>query len=197
MKASAVTSRGARAMTSTVNWALLGLVISRPSYGWELAHRFERTYGDVLPVSSDSHIYAALNTLEGRGLVEIVPGAAVGRQPKPHYRATPLGVRSYEEWLVAQIEVERRRQELWVRQLTVFAHDPDAALAVIDRFEHGYLKQAGHVGKPRNVGVADARSKLIDWLVCEQQRIAAGGMLSWLRSARESFETAARRPPDS
>jgi DNA-binding PadR family transcriptional regulator len=184
-------------MTSPVNWALLGLVISRSSYGWELAHRFERTYGDVLPLSSDSHIYTALNKLEERGLIETVPGAGLARQPKPHYRATPLGTRGYEEWLVAQIEVERRRQELWVRQLTVFANDPEAALTVIDRFEHEYLKPAGQVGKQQDSGVADARSKLIDGLVGEHQRIAVGGMLSWLRSARESFEAAARRPPSS
>ena len=31
-------------MQSPVNWALLGLVIERPSYAYELAQRFERTY---------------------------------------------------------------------------------------------------------------------------------------------------------
>ena len=35
-------------MQSPVNWALLGLVIERPSYAYELAKRFERTYGSVL-----------------------------------------------------------------------------------------------------------------------------------------------------
>jgi DNA-binding PadR family transcriptional regulator len=29
-------------MRSLVNWALLGLVIERPSYAYELARRFER-----------------------------------------------------------------------------------------------------------------------------------------------------------
>jgi DNA-binding PadR family transcriptional regulator len=187
-------ARNARAMTSSVSWALLGLVISRSSYGWELAHRFERTYGDVLPVSSESHVYSALNTLEARGLIEIVPGTEIGRQPKPHYRATPLGISSYEDWLVEQVDAERRRQELWVRQLAVFAHDPVAALHVIDRFERQYLKRAGQVGGRRDGAASDPRLDLIDGLVAEQHRIAVGGMLSWLRSARDRFEAIAKRP---
>jgi len=35
-------------MHSQVNWSLLGLVIKRPSYAYELAKRFERTYDAYL-----------------------------------------------------------------------------------------------------------------------------------------------------
>jgi DNA-binding PadR family transcriptional regulator len=195
MMAGTSSRRGARAMTSSVNWSLLGLVISRASYGLELARRFERTYGEVLPVSGDSHVYSALDALMVRGLVEIVPGPEFGRQPKPHYRATPLGLRGYEDWLVEQVDAERRRQELWVRQLGVFAHDPEAALHVIDRFERQYLKRVGQVGRAGSAAAADPRSELLDELVAEQHRIAVGGMLSWLRSAHERFEAIASTPP--
>jgi DNA-binding PadR family transcriptional regulator len=194
MAANLARNRGERAMTSPVNWALLGLVINRASYGLELAHRFERAYGDVLPVSGDSHVYSALDRLETRGLIEIVPGTEITRQPKPHYRATELGVQSYENWLVEQVDAERRRQELWVRQLAVFTLAPDAALNVIDRFERQYLKTAGQAGHARQ-GMGDARSELIDGLVAEQQRLAVGGMLSWLQFARSSFEALASKPP--
>src|ERR1700731_241869 len=57
-------------MQSLVNWALLGLVIERPSYAYELAQRFERTYEGVLSLSSISHVYTALGTLRDRSLVE-------------------------------------------------------------------------------------------------------------------------------
>ncbi len=56
-----------RAMTSPVYWVLLGLVIERPSYGLEYYHRYQRVYGDVHPVRSESHIYTALNALRGPG----------------------------------------------------------------------------------------------------------------------------------
>jgi DNA-binding PadR family transcriptional regulator len=174
-------------MTSVVNWVLLGIVIERQGYGLELYHRYERIYGDVLPVSSESHIYHALDVLVDRGMAEEVPGP-VGRQPKPHYRATKLGVRSYEDWVVAQIDDERRRQELWVRQLAIFAHDPAAALDVIGRFERRHLQRAGQVGHSLNADVTHPRKELINELVGEWQRINDGGMLSWLQYAQERFE---------
>jgi DNA-binding PadR family transcriptional regulator len=183
-------------MTSAVNWALLGLVISRSSYGFELSQRFERTYGEVLRVSGDSHVYHALSQLEARGLVEVIPGAEIVRQPKLHYRATPLGVSSYQDWLVEQVDVESRRQELWVRQLAVFAHDPQTALAVIERIERQYQKRAGQTGGPPGLagtvtGPRDERGEVVDGLVAQQRRLAVGGMLSWLRHAHARFEALA------
>jgi DNA-binding PadR family transcriptional regulator len=180
-----------RAMTSVVNWALLGLVIERPSYGLEFYHRYQRVYGDLHPASGESHIYGALNVLEARGLIATIPGVGATRQPKPHYQATQSGVQSYEEWLVEQVDLERRRQELWVRQLAVFAHDPKVALRVLGRFERQYLKGAGQVGDQPAGAVASTRNELIDQLVAEQQRIAAGGMLSFLREAHARFEARA------
>jgi DNA-binding PadR family transcriptional regulator len=187
MHATAARKKQGRAMTSSVNWALLGLVIERPSYGLELYNRFQRVYGDVLPVSSESHIYTALNRLEDRSLIEIVPGTEVGRQPKLHYQATALGIRGYEDWLVAEINAERRRQELWVRQLGIFARDPAAALHVIGRFEREYLKGAGHTGRPPHDTASDPRTELINGLVAERQRLEEGGMVTWFQHAHDGF----------
>jgi DNA-binding PadR family transcriptional regulator len=175
-------------MTSAVNWTLLGLVIERPSYGWELASRFQRVYSEVLPVSGDSHLYSALDALAGRGLIEIVPGTEFGRQPKPHYRATAVGLEAYEDWLVMQVDAEGRRQELWVRQLAIFARNPHAALRVIARYQAEYLKRAGRVGTPTGHATANSPAALIDELVSEQRRISVGGMLSWLNFAQARFE---------
>jgi DNA-binding PadR family transcriptional regulator len=193
MAAASANTAVARAMTSPVNWALLGLVIARPSYGNELYHRFQRTYADVLPISSQSHIYAALNALEGRGLIAPIPDLeAVARQPKPHYQATQSGVASYVEWLEKQVDAERRRQELWVRQLAVFAHNPSIALDVLGRFERQYLKAAGQVGRQPAQTARGARDELIEDLVATQQRIATGAMLKWLGDAHDTFEALAK-----
>jgi DNA-binding PadR family transcriptional regulator len=181
-------------MTSVVYWVLLGLVIERPSYGLELYHRLQRMYGDVLSLRSESHVYGALNSLEKRVLIETIPGPGVTRQPKPHYRATEQGVRSYEDWLVNQVADERRRQELWVRQLGIFAHDRAAALDIVRRFERHHLKAAGEQtgrlpGVPR-----DSRAELIEDLAAERRRLADGGMLSWLHYAEDRIEARAGRP---
>src|ERR1700677_3584874 len=135
--------RNPPAMRSPVSWAVLGLLVELPSYGYELVQRFEPTYGDTLELSTASQIYAALNALERLGLIEQMPATGTEgeerRQPKLHYRVTGEGVCGYEDWLVAQAHEERRRSWLLTRQLTRLA--PQAALAVIDRLEEAYKEE--------------------------------------------------------
>ncbi len=186
--------RGVRPMRSAVNWMLLGLVIDRSSYGYELAQRFQRLYGRAFPIV-DSQVYSGLEALEIRSLVEVEArtAAAADGQPKPRYRATPEGIASYEGWLVAQWKAEPHRQETLLRQLAVFADDPDAALQMLAALEREYLKGAGRAGEGvpgRGVGPS---KQIVDALVAEQQRIAVGGTLQWLAFARELFEARAKQ----
>ncbi len=78
-------------MHSAVNWALLGLVIERPSYAYELARRFERAYEGALSISSVSHVYTALAALRARSLVEESPG--------PGLTAVPAGAITRRSWV--------------------------------------------------------------------------------------------------
>lgn len=182
--------KNAPALRSPVSWALLGLVIERASYGYELVHRFERTYGDALPLSSASQIYTSLDSLVGRALIEAVPGTGESsettRQPRPHYRATDAGVTSYQEWLIAQAHDERRRSRLFARQLAVLA--PAAALQVIERYEQVCLKHASETPlSPAEDVPHDAISELAERLVAEEDRQAIGSKLSWIEYARREF----------
>lgn len=193
----AVASSDAAVMRSPVNWALLGLVIERPSYGYELAQRFEQAYGDVLPISGISHIYMALHALKDRSLVEEVPGALAaqmdaGPQPKPHYRATAEGEHRYREWLTAQIHQDQRRSRLFARELAVLARDPDAALHVVKRYEQACLESSAKtpIASPEDSSV-DSCSELIARLVSEENRLVAGAMLAWVEYARREFEALA------
>jgi len=193
MRGSEARDRDAPAIRSRVTWTLLGLVIERPSYGYELARRFERTYGDALELSSDSQIYTALDALARRELIEELPAglaSGAGRQPKPHYRATAVGVRGYQEWLIAQLEEERRRSRLFARQLAVLA--PRTALAVIERCEQICLREActaPAAGEDRSV--LDGAGGLAARLIGEEDRLAVGAKLSWIEYARREFEALA------
>jgi DNA-binding PadR family transcriptional regulator len=179
-------------MRSLVNWSLLGLVIDRPSYAYELAQRFERTYEDVLTISSASHVYMALSTLRSRDLVEEIPGTRSGRQPKPHYRATDKGLFEYREWLVEQICEDRQRQRVFVLQLGTLTRNPGIALEIIDRFEQTCLQEAGRTMLPgAQDPTADRASQLLARLVSEENRMAVGAKLSWVEYAREQFKALA------
>ena len=63
MKLRAIEHARSQPPQSQVQWGLLALVIERPSYGYELATRFERAYGGALRLSSTSYAYTALQAL--------------------------------------------------------------------------------------------------------------------------------------
>ena len=181
--------RGANPMQSAVHWALLGLVIERPSYGYELAHRFEHAYAGMLQLSGFSYVYTALDTLQCRGMIEEIPGTRTGRQPKPRYRATAEGISSYQERLIVQMREDFRRSRLFARQLAVFAHEPEMALDVIERYGQACLEEAGETPV---LAAADARtdpvSGLAARLVSEERRLALGARLPWIDYARREFK---------
>jgi DNA-binding PadR family transcriptional regulator len=177
-------------MQSQVNWALLGLVIQRPSYAYELARRFERTYEGVLTLSSVSHAYTALATLRKRGLVEELPGTRVGRQPKPHYRATPKGLEGYRQWLVDQVDEDLRRQRLLVLALATFARVPHAALEILTRYEQACLADAQRTPLPAGACAGGAPA-LAARLAAEESRLAVGAKLAWVQYARQELNALA------
>jgi DNA-binding PadR family transcriptional regulator len=173
-------------MQSPVNWALLGLVIDRPSYAYELAQRFERTYDGVLSLSSVSHVYTALTTLRERSLIEEIPGTRTGRQPKPRYRATAKGLLEYGDWLVDEIREDRRRQRLFVLQLASFVRDPESAIAMLDRYEQACLQEVARIPlvPGQDGAMPEAGDALLARLTAEESRLALGARLQWVQYAR-------------
>jgi DNA-binding PadR family transcriptional regulator len=196
--ATSAAAKGSGAMRSPVNWALLGLVIERPSYGYELARRFERVYGDVQHVSGDSHIYKALDALEDRSLIADISEAGRGaggtdRQLKLHYRATAAGEHGYREHLIQQMRDDRRRSQLLVRELAVLRTDPRAALEILERVEEACVEEAvrasaapGSFGSP-GVGGSDLTGRL----AAEESRLSMEAKLPWFRYARREFKALA------
>lgn len=179
-------------MLSPVNWALLGVVIERPSYAYELAQRFDRTYDGALSLSSTSHVYTALTVLAGRGLVEEVPGSGTGRQPKPCYRAADGAVEHYQRWLVGQLSEERRRQRLFAMEVAALMSHPELARCVIEGYEQACLQEASESPLPSQDGSAeDAGSRLAERLVSEESRLAVGARLAWVQYVRRELKAIA------
>jgi DNA-binding PadR family transcriptional regulator len=185
-------------MQSPVNWALLGLVIERPSYAYELAQRFDRTYEGALSLSSTSHVYTALSSLLERGLIEEVSGGGTGRQPKPRYRATREGLEHYQRQLVGQLADERRRQRLFAMELAALMSHPELARGVIDGYEQACLREGGEAPLPAPLdGAEDPDSQLAARLACEENRLAVGAKLAWVQYVRQELRALAeRRTPE-
>jgi DNA-binding PadR family transcriptional regulator len=180
-------------MHSPVNWALLGLVIERPSYAYELAMRFERIYEAALTLSSVSHVYTALGTLRERGLVEEAPGTQGAQRSKRHYQATARGLCEHADWLVAQVSEERRRQRLLVTQLGALARTPARALEVLNAYERACLAEAA-AAPPVGGEQGPGTTRLVARLVGEETRLAIAAKLEWTQYARAQLRTLASSP---
>lgn len=172
-------------MTSPVNWALLGLIIERESYAFELATRFQGIYSNVIVLSSTSHIYTALGVLQSRSLVEQIPGTGPGRQPKPIYRVTPLGMECYGEWLVDYVQEDRRRQVMFVLGLSALLGDMGVVLGVLERYEQAWLEQDGKTG-PFALGnlPAETDQELLGRILTEENELTVAAKRSWVQELR-------------
>jgi DNA-binding PadR family transcriptional regulator len=180
-------------MHSPVNWALLGLIIARPSYAYELANRFERTYAGALTLSSVSHVYTALATLRERGLVQESGDSQDGRRSRRRYEATPSGLAEHAEWLVGQVGEERRRQRLLVAQLGALANSPDRAGVVLDEYEQACLSELAAAPAGEATG---GTIGLVSRLTGEETRLSVAAKLRWVQYARAQLaELAAPATP--
>jgi DNA-binding PadR family transcriptional regulator len=176
-------------MKSPVNWALLGLIIERESYAYELAQRFQSMYRHVLALSSTSHVYTALSVLQDRSLVEQVPGVRSGRQPKPSYRATAQGIQSYGEWLVGYVHEDRRRQVSFVLGLSALAGNVNWVAEIIDRYEQAWLAHENPTDLFQVDGVPDGPgAELIARILSAENALTVAAKLSWVRHVRQACE---------
>jgi DNA-binding PadR family transcriptional regulator len=180
-------------MTSPVNWALLGLLLARAGYGYQLVKRFEEAYGDALVLSSESHVYTALNELSRRGLIEEIADApatrsGTQRQPRVRYRATAEGADRYRERMFEQADADRRQSQLFVRQLAAMEHEPEVALEILERYEQACLAEAR-----RTPPTSD---RLIDRLLAVESRLAMESRLPWVEYARSQFSALERESKD-
>jgi len=185
-------------MRSPVNWTVLGLVIERSSYGFELWTRFERLYGDVMPICNESSIYTALNKLKEKGLIEEVPRSRTvepdaTRQPKPHYRATQEGLGAHETWVIAQMREHHRRSREFARQLGAFAQQPEAALGILARYEQACLDEKGAAIPTATEFPTRVTPGLGDNLASAYGRAVVAATLGWVDYARHEFAALASK----
>jgi DNA-binding PadR family transcriptional regulator len=193
MGAARLNDAGRTSMRSPINWALLGLLIRRPSHGYELTQRFERAYQGTLEVSSRSQIYTALDSLARRGLIEPAEDGPIHdpvRQPKLQYRPTVAGLRAYEQWLIEQVSQDERHSLLIAQHFA--ALPPEHALGVLERCAEMCLETAGRQPTDDDEELS-GHPTLAERLAGEERRLRAGTVLSWIEYARSELRAAKAR----
>lgn len=112
--------------------AVLGLVIERPGYGYQLARRLEERCGAW--GWEPSGVYSALDSLEREENVRSVRekgSRTTGRAaPRAIYEATPQGVDFFREWILESSAPSPVRQEL---DLKILFSGPEFLPRLIDQ----------------------------------------------------------------
>lgn len=178
-----------RALQASVNWAVLGLVIEKPSYGYEIGQRFQTRFGELLPASL-SNIYTTLDRLVRLGLVEPTHTQAAtvsGRQHKLHYRATSEGARAYRGWLARKLREVDQRSELLLRLLSVCLRGVPALDEVLSRYEAECTEeQRERQESPRRSAPADPElmPELLARMIEDERSSMLAAQLEWVRRMR-------------
>jgi DNA-binding PadR family transcriptional regulator len=179
-------------MKAGTKYAVLGLLLERPSYGYEVLVRFRRAFDAGQWAISPQGLYAALDRLERDELIEPiepVPGEGRRRQPKTPYRVTAGGARELRHFLESPIGPDPSRAEFLVRLQCAVSKDAAALLRMLDGYEHACLDELGRlaldcVSSPERHTPAGL---VVERLALEDRRLMLQARLSWIDFARQQL----------
>jgi DNA-binding PadR family transcriptional regulator len=187
----------AKSALSLRAWLVLALVLEQPSHGYEIYPRFEQRLGALLPTSKSS-MYAILNRLEARGMIEQIVIEPSGRARKQHesrrsYRVTMMGAQAFRRWVAGRMRDDPERLELLVRIVSVRFLGVDTVLEVIDRYEADCVQEMKALPasdpEDQDYGVAE----LVELLVLDQRRREVRARIDWATHARRILKAQAPR----
>jgi DNA-binding PadR family transcriptional regulator len=108
----------------SVKYAVLGLLVQRRGYGYDLVQRFGEQVGPAWQLNAGA-IYVALDKLEQEGLVRPLSSdddaappqrrRTVRGAPRVIYEVTDRGVERFDDWMSAQSTMAPLREELHLK----------------------------------------------------------------------------------
>jgi DNA-binding PadR family transcriptional regulator len=176
---------------------VLGLLIERPGYGYDLTQRLDSRLGFLR--LSDNAVYKTLERMEGDGWIEEMGEKRVGRTrrgaPRVIYRATDFGRERFKDWIATPSDRAVLRDELQAKLTVSDPADLPELLAVAEAQHRGCLNELAALNRPVLAQVAEPQvpwhhaavlmtdefnvrwlQMLVDWLdaICEliEERIA-------------------------
>ncbi|HET9021532.1 MAG TPA: PadR family transcriptional regulator [Ornithinibacter sp.] len=117
-------------MTSTLGFAILGLLARRASTGYELARRMERPVGWFW-TARHSQIYPELARLAAAGLVDHEDVAGAGPRQTKRYAVTPAGLDALRSWVGSDLEPQAVRDLEVLRLWSVWTVEPEVARSLV------------------------------------------------------------------
>jgi DNA-binding PadR family transcriptional regulator len=168
--------------------ALLGLLLDRPAYPYELADRLQKRLGPTWAVNS-GQLYQAIKSMEKDELIERDEGPGTGRDDRHIYAITDAGAAEFERWFDKKSSVRISRRPLLVKITLAGPKRLEAALAKIDAYELDCVACLQELTREREEIPDDGRLVRADHLLLRLNLSAdilqLEAELQWARHARE------------
>jgi DNA-binding PadR family transcriptional regulator len=178
----------------SAKYAILGLVIEQPGYGYQLAQRLDERFGSS--AFAPSGVYSALDQLSRDAFVraagELGPGPARRAAPRMIYEATDEGIDHFESWLLGSSPAPPLRDELHMK---IALCRPASLPRLIDLI---YGQELACIGRLRDIkrtsdseapGAVQEWSRLMRLLARDAEIALWKARIEWLRSARGLLES--------
>ena len=121
---------------------VLGLLVQRPGYGYDLGKRIDDRMGPGWKLNPTG-IYAALDRLEAKGFVRHEQRELRARSPRSRervlYLATDPGEREFERWLGRDVRKEPVRMDVLARIAVSRPEHAGLIVLALDRYERECL----------------------------------------------------------
>ncbi len=176
----------------SAKYAVLGLVIERPGYGYQLAQRLEERFGSS--GFAPSGVYSALDQLSRADLVrsagEMGAGPARRAAPRTIYEATTEGVDHFEAWMLGSSPTPPLRDDLHMKIALCRPHNLAPLIDLVYGQELACLGRLGDLKRIAEVEPADSRAwpRLMRVLARDAEVAFWNARIEWLQSARELLE---------
>lgn len=182
---------------------VLGLLIERPGYGYDLGQRLEQRLGFL--GLSENAVYRILDRLEADGWVQEIGERRFGRTKRGAarvmYAPTATGVANFKQWIAAPSDRAFLRDELQAKMAVAEPDDLPTLLDAAERQARDCLTELSAAPRPALASATElevpwshAATILVDdfrfrWLQC---------MVDWLEAVcvvlEERIERSATRP---
>lgn len=178
--------------------ALLGLLLDRAAYPYELADRLQHRLGPAWRVNS-GQLYQLVKGLQRDGLIERVGGARERDHHDRHvFAITDAGVGEFERWFEQTADPVRLcRRPLLVKITFAGPHRLQEALAQVDAYELQCATRLREISQLRETLPDDGPLVRADHLLLRLNLSAdllqLEGELRWARHAREMLSWLASR----
>jgi DNA-binding PadR family transcriptional regulator len=172
--------------------AVLGLVIERPGYGYQLAQRLDERFGSS--GFAPSGVYSALDQLSRDDLVrsagEMGAGPARRAAPRTIYEATEEGVDHFEAWMLDPSPAPPLRDELHMKIALCRPRNLPRLIEMVSGQESVCLGRLQDLKRLTGQPSTSSRdwSAMMRMLATEAEVAFWNSRIEWLQNARELLE---------